>query len=316
MKRAAGLLSSALAAAAAAAAPVQPESVPAAPVSLTVAQRQAVGVHAERPLPLSSPVEIEAFGTVIDPLALLADVGRLESTQAAEEAAQADAARLEELYRDEQRASLKAVQAAHAQSIEAQSQARAARLGFRLTWGPLAAWSGAQRRALLAALASGERLLVRAAIPGLQLGGTLGTRAVLDVDGTNVTGRVLGPLPRVDPQSQSSAWLLEVERGPPGLAAGARAAVRLQTTPAAGLLVPATALIYSENGAFVYRESRAAAAQSLQYSLVPVRPLAHVGTAWLVAGLTSDAQVVVQGAGVLWSMQGIGGFSAAEEDHD
>ena len=315
MKRAAWLSSCVLLAAVAAAAAERGDA-PATPLSLTASQQQAVGVRAERPLPLGSAVEIEAFGTVVDPLALLTDAGRLESTRAVAEAAQADAARLEQLYRDNERASLKAVQAARAQSIETQSQARAAQLAFRLQWGPLAAWSGSERRALLEALAGGERLLVRAAVPAYRLGAAVGPRALLDVDGVNVAARVLGPLPRVDPQSQSAAWLLEVGHGPQGFGPGARAGVRLETKPAAGLLVPATALVYSEDGAFVYRESRAAAPDSLQYSPVPVRPLARVGAAWLVAGLGRGDQIVVQGAGVLWSMQGIGGFTAAEEDHD
>ncbi|HWZ61912.1 MAG TPA: hypothetical protein VNX02_02740 [Steroidobacteraceae bacterium] len=316
MRRAARLLSWALLSGCAAATAAEPDSNPATPLSLTTAQQQAVGVRSERPLPLGSAVEIEAFGTVLDPLALLTDVGRLESTQAAAAAALADAARLEQLYRDDERASLKAVQAARAQSIEARSQARAAQLGFRLQWGPLASCSEDERRALLAALATGARLLVRAAVPGYRLGAVVGPRALLDVDGVNVVARVLGPLPRVDPQLQSAAWLLEVQHGPQGLGPGVRATVHLQTTPAAGLLVPAAALVYSPDGAFVYRESRAPAPGSLQYALVPVRPLARVGAAWLVAGLTRADQIVVQGAGVLWSMQGIGGFSAAEEDHD
>jgi hypothetical protein len=305
-----------LAAAAAAAAAEAPDSTPPTPLSLTPSQQQAVGIRAEHPLPLGSAVQIEAYGTVLDPLALLTDLDRLETTRAAEEAAAADAERLRRLYRDDERASLKAVQASQAQAVEAQAQARAAQLGFRLQWGPLAAWSASERRALLASLVSGERLLVRAAIPGYRVGAGVGPRALLEVDGMNVEARVLGPLPRVDAQSRSAGWLLEVPHGPQGLGPGVRAAVHLQTTSAAGLLVPAAALVYSPDGVFVYRESRAAGTDSLQYAPVPVRPLVRVGAAWLVAGLTRGDQVVVQGAGVLWSMQGIGGFTAAEEDHD
>lgn len=317
MKRRGWMLSwTVLSVAAAAAASEEPDRAAAAALSLTASQQQAVGIRAEHPLPLGAAVQIEAYGTVLDPLALLTDVGRLETTEAAKEAATADAARLERLYRDDERASLKAMQASRAQAIEAQAQARAAQLGFRLQWGPLAAWSASERRALLASLVSGGRLLLRAAVPGYRVGAGVGPRALLEVDGMNVAARVLGPLPRVDAQSQSAGWLLVVEHGPQGLGPGARVAARLQTTPAAGLLVPAAALVYSPDGAFVYRESRAAGKDSRQYAPVPVRPLARVGAAWLVAGLTRGDQVVVQGAGVLWSMQGIGGFSAAEEDHD
>jgi hypothetical protein len=131
----------------------------------------------------------------------------------------------------------------------------------------------------------------------------------------SVAARVLGPLPRNDAQSQSTGWLLEVAHGPQGLGPGRRAPVRLHTAAVAGLLVPAAALVYAEQGAYVYRQVRAAA-DTFQYVAVPVKPLARVGSAWLVEGLGRDDPIVVQGAGVLWSLEGISSFSAAEEEHD
>lgn len=55
---------------------------------------------------------------------------------------------------------------------------------------------------------------------------------------------------------------------------------------------------------------------AFHYESVAVKPLVRVGAAWLVQGLAHGDEVVVQGAGVLWSLQGIAGFSAAEEEHD
>jgi hypothetical protein len=286
-------------------------------LALTRSQQQAVGIRVEHPLALGTAPQIEAFGTVLDPAALVEDIGRVESSAAAAAAASADTARLERLYHDEQRASLKAVQAAEAQSVEAGAQARAAELGFRLQWGPLAAWSAAERRSLLEALGAGRRVLLRASVPGYRAGSALAPRALVELDGVNVAARVLGPLPRSDPQSQSASWLLELERGPEGVGPGARAAVQLQTAAAAaGLLVPAAALVYAEQGVFVYRQESAGPADTFHYAAAPVRPLTRVGNAWLVSGLASTDQVVVQGAGVLWSLEGLGSFSAAEQEHD
>ena len=45
-----------------------PAAAPTGPLSLTLAQQEAVGIRIERPLALRAPVEIEAFGTVLDPL--------------------------------------------------------------------------------------------------------------------------------------------------------------------------------------------------------------------------------------------------------
>jgi hypothetical protein len=286
------------------------------PLALTASQEQAVGIRVEHPLALGSAPPIAAFGLVLDPAALVTDLGRVESTAAAAAAASADTARLERLYHDDERASLKAVQAAEAQSAEAGAQARAAALSFRLQWGPLAAWSAPERRSLVEALGAGRRVLLRASVPGYRAGSAIAARALVEVDGVNVAARVLGPLPRGDPQSQSASWLLELERAPEGLGPGARAAVQLETAAAAGLLVPAAALVYAEQGVFVYRRESVGRADTFHYTAAPVRPLARVGAAWLVGGLASTDQVVVQGAGVLWSLEGLGSFSAAEQEHD
>ncbi|MGC1728770.1 MAG: hypothetical protein WA747_05260, partial [Steroidobacteraceae bacterium] len=96
----------------------------------------------------------------------------------------------------------------------------------------------------------------------------------------------------------------------------ARVAVRLQAPPVAGLVVPAAALVYAEDGTYVYRQMPAAQPGAFHYESVAVKPLVRVGAAWLVQGLAHGDEVVVQGAGVLWSLQGIAGFSAAEEEHD
>ena len=285
-------------------------------LSLTPSQQQAVGIRIERPLPLSSAPQIEAYGTVLDPLTLATDLGRVESTRAAAAAAAAEATRLERLYHADAQASLKALQGAQAQAAEAAAQARAAALAFSLQWGPLASWSPLEQRALLDALTEGRRLLLRADVPAHPLGSTIDRQAVVAVDGVTVSARVLGPLPRTDGPAQTAGWLLQLERTPPGLGPGARAEVRLQAAAASGLLVPAEALLYAEKGAFVYRRHGAGDSAGSRYEAVAVRPLSRVGGAWLVDGLAPGDEVVVQGAGVLWSLQGIGNFSAAEEEHD
>jgi hypothetical protein len=245
----------------------------------------------------------------------LTDAGRLESTRAAASAASADAARQAGLYHDGAQASLKTLQTSQAQSVEANAQAQAAALAFRQQWGPLAGLSEPQRQNLVAAVGRGERLLVRADIPGRHFG-DVGRAALVDVDGVHLSAHVLGVLPRVDAQSQSAGWLLELDRSPPGLGPGARAGVRLQSAPVKGLLVPSAALVYASSGTYVYRRIAGAKSDTFAYESVAVHPLSRVGEAWIVQGLGHADQIVVQGAGVLWSLQGISSFSAAEEDHD
>jgi hypothetical protein len=242
----------------------------------------------------------------------------MESTRASAAALGADAARQERLYHEDAQASLKTWQGSRAQAVEAEAQAHAAALTLRLRWGPLAGWSEPQRQELLEALSRGQQCLLRADVPGQHVADAIDRRALVVVDGVNITARVLGPLPRADGKSQSTGWLLLLEHAPEGLGPGGRALVRLQASvPARGVLVPAAALLYSEDGTYVYRQlPKAGAADVFAYEAVTVKPLARLGNAWLVEGLARTDSVVVQGAGVLWSLQGVSSFSAAEEEHD
>lgn len=285
-------------------------------LALTPSQQQAVGLRIEHPLPIAGRPQIEALGLVLDPVALVSDLGRMDSTRAAAAAATAEAARQEKLYRDDTQASLKAMQASQALAVEAVAQAQAAAASFELQWGPLASWSAERRRSLTDALSTGRKLLLRADVPGRHAGSLIAHGALLQVDGVNVAARVLGALPRTDPRSQSAGWLLEVERRPDGVGPGARIPVRLQTAPVAGLLVSAAALVYDDRGAYVYRRVGAGEAGASRFAAVMVKPLARLGEGWLVDGLERTDDIVVQGAGVLWSLQGISSFSAAEEEHD
>jgi hypothetical protein len=284
--------------------------------ALTRSQQQAVGIRIDHPLPLANPRQIEAYGLVLDPVLLVGDAGRMDSTQAAADAAAADVARLDGLYRSNADASLRALQAARAQAAEAAAQAQTAAATFRLQWGPVAALSAASRRDLIDALSGGRQLLLRADVPGHQVLGNLAARALVVVDGISVTARVLGPLLRTDPQTQSSGWLLQIDHRPEGLGPGARTHVQLQAAPANGVLVPAAALLYGDQGAYVYRQLGPQGGDSSRYAVAPVKLLARVGEGWVVEGLGRADSIVVQGAGVLWSLAGISTFSAAEEEHD
>jgi hypothetical protein len=174
-----------------------------------------------------------------------------------------------------------------------------------------------ERDALIASLTSGRALLVRADVPGLHALGAMPSKALLNVDGIGVAARPMGAVPRTAPDLQSAGWLLEVEHPPTGLGPGARLRVTLTGPDVAGLLIPTAALLYSEEGAYVYRQKGAKGRDGkIEYAPASVKLLTPVGDAWLVSGLADADNIVVHGAGVLWSLQGLGSFSAAEEEHD
>jgi hypothetical protein len=288
--------------------PREPVAAPAiqAPPTLSPQQQRAVGIVIAAAPAARLPQRLAAYGEVLDPSQLVADVGRLDASRAAARAAGAEMTRLTGLYRAAN-ASLKALQTAEAAQAQAQAHAREAQAQFLLRWGPLARLRGPPRAALIQQLAAGRQLLLRADLPGRHSMGTLPGRALVDVDGIRVAARVLGPLPQAAAGMQSVGLLLQMARPPAGLGPGARLPVMLEGGGHRGYLVPNDAVLYGRAGAYVYRVLPATSnSGNLRFAPVTVQLLQPAGRGWLVSGLHHDERIVVQGAGVLWSLQGLG----------
>jgi hypothetical protein len=171
------------------------------------------------------------------------------------------------------------------------------------------------RQKLLASAGAGQLLLVRADLSGRHLIGSMPDRALLDVDGTGVAGDVLGVLAHGAEDAQGAGILVAVHDPPPGLGTGARIPVALFGAAHAGLLVPREAIIYADGGALAYKQL-AAGNGPTRYAPVRLELLQAYGDSWLVAGVDDDDDIVVHGAGVLWSLQGILGHAAGDADDD
>lgn len=284
------------------------------PPTLSAAQQRAVGILVAPASPARLPQRTDAYGEVLDPSQLVADAGRADSARAAATAAAAETARLQGLYRGAN-ASLKALQVAEAAQIEARARAGEAQAEFVLRWGPLAQLADAQRSKLLAQLAAGRQLLLRADLPGRHSLGAVPQQALVDVDGIEVPARVLGPLPQAAAQMQSTGLLLQMSTPPAGLGANARLPVMLEGKDRDGCVVPNGALFYGEQGAYVYRELAARTKDgATRFAALPVTLLQPLGDGWLVTGLRPDEPIVVRGAGALWSLQGLGNISGEDTD--
>jgi hypothetical protein len=287
---------------------------PAAQPGLTGEQQHAVGIVVAHPLTARAPERIEALGLVLDATTLVADLGDATASAAAELSASTELGRLRALYEGGAGASLRMLEAAQAEHAKAQAQAQLSAARFALHWGPLAALPAGARQKMIEASTNGHSLLLRADLPGRHTLGASPTKAVLDVDGIEVPGRVLGTL-RQTAELQSAAFLIEVPNAPAGLGPGARLRVALLTAERAGMLLPRDALLYDENGAYVYKQlTKKTAAEKARYAPVKVRLLLPYGEGWLVEGIDDDDNIVVRGAGVLWSLQGVGARQNDEDD--
>jgi len=283
--------------------------------ALNAEQQRAVGLRVARPLAAKAPERIDALGVVLDGTALLNDAGEVTVAAAAQHFASAELARLRGLYSGGAGASLKMLEAAQAEQAKSQAESELASARFAQRWGPLAALPPNARQSVVDAVAAGRSLLVRADLPGRHSVGAMPAKAVLDVDGVQVPGRVLGAL-RQFGDLQSAGLLIEVRNAPAGLGSGARVPLALLSAERAGMMVPRDAVLYDERGAYVYKQLSAKTPDAkTRYVPVKVKLLLPYGEGWLVEGIDDDDDIVVHGAGVLWSLQGVG-TRAAEDDED
>ena len=282
--------------------------------TLSGEQQRAAGIAVAHPLAAKAPERIEALGLVLDATTLISDVGESTVAAAAEQSASAELARLHALYEGGAGASRKMLEAAQADQARARAQAEMAAARFALRWGPLAALPIDARQRLIEASVSGRSLLVRVDLPGRHVLGDHPSKAVLDVDGIQVPGRVLGIL-RQTTELQSVGLLIEVPNAPGGLGVGARVPVAVLTAEHRGMLLPRDALLYDENGAYVYKQlTEKTQADKTRYAPVKVHLLLPYGNGWLVEGIDEDDKIVVHGAGVLWSLQGAGAQQPDDAD--
>ena len=286
----------------------------AAGLALTIEQRHAAGIVIAHPLAAKIPEQIESLGLVLDPTALVADTGDLTAAAAAERSAQAEVTRLQGLYGQGAGASLKMLETAKTEEAKTAAQSRLTEARFAQHWGALESLPPAKRRKFLEAVERGRSLLLRADVPGRHSVGSLPDAARLNVDGVQVLGMILGVTRQAD-ETQSVGLLIGVENAPAGLGPGARVPVALMTAKRSGLLVPRDAVLYDDEGAYVFKQINATSdRKQTHYARAKVTLLLGQGDRWLVDGVDDDDDIVVAGAGVLWSLEGVGGRVVDDDD--
>lgn len=288
-------------------------AVTAADTSLTPQQSKALGVVAERPLAAEIPDRIASVGLVLDTTVLVADLGDLATSETAARTARAEVARLQGLYGDHGGASLKMLEAARVEAVKATAQSRLTAARFAQHWAPLAALDPADRSGIVMQVTRGRALLLRADLPGRHSLGSLPEKAELDVDGIQVHGRVFGFLRQAD-ETQSLGLLVGVENPPAGLGPGARVPVALLMAKRSGVMLPRDAVLYDERGPYVFKQLAGPEDTNLRYERCNVKLLLRRAGSWLVTGVEDDDDIVTEGAGVIWSLQGSGARAVDDDD--
>jgi len=292
-----------------------PNAKPDGLIVLEAEQTNAIGVRVARAPLLKSPQSLPAVGVILDSSELLEQLDETRAAAAAALASTVEVARLRALYSSGGEASQRMVESAEVEELKTRAQGEAAAQRFSQHWDPLAKLPAAERQALIERVSSGRSWLMRAAWLGRQSAGTIPRRALIAIDGVMATGSVLGVM-RAPAADQAVGLLIAIEGAPAGLRPGARMAVTLQGAPVAGRFVGRDAVFYDEKGAFVYQRVAANSAQVAQFRAIRVELLFPAQDGWLVSGLDADDEIVVAGAGALWSLQEMHGGAAAADDDD
>jgi len=81
------------------------------------------------------------------------------------------------------------------------------------------------------------------------------------------------------------------------------------------VLLPRQAVLYDERGAYVFEQvADKTDPGKARYARHDIKLLQRHGEGWLVSGIHNNDDIVFEGAGVLWSLQGASAQVADDDD--
>lgn len=237
------------------------------------------------------------YAQVLDATQFITLVSDWQSATAAAEASSSAAKRLTLLHQDEDNASLKSVQAAHALSAADQAKARALSARIALEWSPGLAQTAA---ALAQRLSDGPMVLLRVEFAG-NVALASGSELLLTEPGNagqHWSARILGKASGVQVIGPAAAFLAQAAA--PELHTGRRL---LASAPAgaalSGSILPATAVVTFALQRWCFEKT---GAESFVRRLVPPDAAAF-GQGYLVAADFTSHAIVIDGASLLLAAQ-------------
>jgi hypothetical protein len=249
------------------------------------------------------------FARSLDVAPLAAILAEVDAARASAAASQAEAGRLETLYRQDVSTSRRSVETARAQALADSSRVRLAeqRIGLEFGAGLMRMGPGALRQ-LVSEIAAGRAALVRIDVPGADL--PSGSAIEIGEPGAGMLVHVLGPAAVADARLQS-AGVLAVVRGPMArqAQAGRILPARASSSGAvAGVLVPRDAIIRFQGRMWVFRQN------GRKFDRVALTDPQPVANGWVVRdGLKADDVIATSGAAGLLALEAGGTASDAEE---
>jgi hypothetical protein len=274
-------------------------------IQISRVEQARIGLVTEALQPLSLPVELTAYGTVMDPAPLMALNSQLESARATLAASRSQFDRAKLLHAEGQNVSLKDVQTAEAKfrADNAQFELLTQQLGDN--WGePINSMSPSARGSLVAALVRRAEGILRVSLPpseSLSEKPESARVSVLGYETHPLTAKWIALDPTINPQLQGQGFLLRVAAEGFPLRPGAAVTANLEAPEHLryGFLVPDAAVVRTGDGAYIYAEVASTAFERRRVSLTERKE-----NGWFVStGLDAGERAVVTGAQDLLSRE-------------
>jgi hypothetical protein len=272
-------------------------------IAIGQAAQKEIGITTEILKPIVRPVEVEAYGFVLDPAPLSKLIADLTSAHAALNASSAQYRRTRRLYAEQKNASLRDLQSAEATYLNDQARVEALEQQLRDAWGREIAQMAFRARAeLVSALIDRRQAIARVTVPVGEVFGDSPRRAevfVLGQEQQALNARAVFDAAKIDPRMQGQTFMLLVDTNAfpvrPGTAVSARLPV--SDKDARGVMVPRSAVVRYAGKEWVYRQLDAD--HFVRLELVPTE--STVETYFVTEHLEPGMRIVITGAQMLLS---------------
>lgn len=262
-----------------------------------------IGIATKVLKPVTLPVQVQAYGFVLDPAPLSKLNSDLLSAQAASDAAGAQYRRTSRLYAEKENASLRDLQAAQVSYLTDKTQLETLKQQLRNDWGAEISRMDVRSRAqIVSALVERTEAIARVTAP---IGEDTDNHpraveiVVLGHEPQPLKARAVYPAPSVVPTLQGQTFFVLIATTlfavRPGTAVTAR--IPTSSTIQQGVMVPRSAVVRYASGEWVYREL-----QGDRFVRVGILPAEINKQGYFVTeNLTHGMRIVITGAETLLS---------------
>jgi hypothetical protein len=272
-------------------------------MALPPAAQKEIGIVTEILKPVIRPLEMEAYGFVLDPVPLSKLNADLASAQASLDSSRAQYYRTKCLYAEQKNASLRELQTSAATYVNDKARLEALVLELRDAWGgPISRMDQRGRDELLSALIDRREAIARVTAPiGEALDSSPGHADlfVLGHEYQPLHARAVYEAPTINPQMQGQTFLLLIGTRDFAIRPGTAVSAALPTSAKSeqGVMVPRAAVVRFADKEWVYSE--AAADHFARREIVAAQLVAD--GYFVIEDLAPGTRIVVTGAQTLLS---------------